>query len=97
MAEETTRAVEIRMACEERFEAWRKLLPDSRCRNRQRQRWSPLGLVTEIFCMNCGRSGGAVSNDVPDVFYVCRDCAATHGGLPVPEVPEELIRPQKEG
>src|SRR5213592_4827873 len=87
--------LEVRMAAEERFEAWRKLLPDSRLREQHRQVavMTPIGPAILIFCLNCGRPGGAVREDCPFAFYICPSCAETHGGLPAPEIPEELMRP----
>ena len=96
---ESTRDRELRMACEERFEAWRKLLPDSRLRNRHISLPSPIGEVVPIFCLNCGTSGGAVTKhpDLPEVVYICRSCAETHGGLPVPSIPEDEFNTMRRG
>ena len=93
----TKRQYEMRMACEERFEAWRKLLPSPKLHpNRQVTVMTPVGMATYIYCINCGRPGGAVTNDLPDVCYLCDACAATHGGLPVPEIPEAFVRPSSQ-
>ena len=94
---ETKREFEIRMANEDRFAAWRKLTPDSRLRNRQITLPSPMGDVQPVFCINCGCPQGAVttSPNLPDVVFICRSCAETHGGLPIPEVPDAEIRARR--
>jgi hypothetical protein len=95
----TKQEYEIRMAREERFEAWRRLIPDSRCqRTTDRQIVAtPMGLVQRIYCINCGQSGGAVtySSELPDVTYICKSCAATHGGLPIPEIPDAELHTRR--
>ena len=90
---ETKRDREIRMAYEERFDAWRRLLPSSRMTTKHATVMSPIGMVELIYCINCGRGGGAVTANVPDVMYLCQSCADTHGGLPAPEIPAELVQP----
>ena len=94
---ETPRDRDIRMAYEERFEAWRKLLPDSRLRTRATTIASPIGQVTRVYCINCGRPCGAVTT-LPDpsvAIFLCQSCAERYGTLPVPEIPPDLIA-QKE-
>jgi hypothetical protein len=76
------------------FEAWRKSIPDSRMREVRLTRMTPLGEVELLFCLNCGAGGGAVKVDPARNLvaqYICQACAATHGGLPVPEVPRDLL------
>lgn len=89
--DETRQQYEVRMANEERFAAWRKLVGDSRLRHVRITVPSPIGEVVRLYCLNCGRTGGAVTADLSDAVYICRDCAATHGGLPLPEIPSGLI------
>ena len=87
---------EIRDALEanrERFEAWRKLIPDARTSSRQRQIWTPNGLMTLIYCTNCGAGGGAVTNDTPFIHFYCEKCRHLAAGLP--EVPEPVVRPKE--
>lgn len=91
---ETRRDYEIRMACEDSFEAWRKLAGNSRCQTPLLKGMtvdSPIGQVTRIYCLNCGVPGGAVTPSLIDAIFICPSCAATHGGLPVPELPAGLI------
>lgn len=88
---ESRQQYEIRMAAEERFAAWRKVVGDSRCKDRTITVPSPIGQVIRLYCLNCGARGGAVTPDIPDAVYICRDCASRYGGLPMPEVPKGLI------
>ena len=93
---ESRQAYEIRMVAEERFEAWRKAVGDSRLKIRRVSIASPLGPLVPLYCLNCGAPGGAVTANTPDVAYICRPCAAKYGGLPAPEVPAELIHDNPE-
>lgn len=76
------------------YETWRKLLPDARLTAKGRRVVrSPMGLLEECYCVNCGVAGGFVTQDaVEHIFYLCDDCVLKHGHLPMPQVPEELIR-----
>lgn len=74
--------------------AW--LLPDyPDCRivgPKGREHVKTLGGVRfeRVFCGNCGADGGGVlAENCPHVFYLCNDCAHTHGGIGLPELPEE--------
>ena len=91
----TTAEPDAHMAHEERMQAFWKFLPTAKLRNQAITVPSPLGDVVPIFCINCGAPGGAVTQHAAEngVVHICRSCAATHGGLPVPEVPDELVRP----
>jgi hypothetical protein len=80
----------------ELFETWRKLLGDSRCRMPRGQIQSPLGLITPIYCLNCGRCCGGVYGTVPTTAVLCDPCRERWGGLPgfeetpfTPDVPPE--------
>lgn len=93
--DETKREREVRLEKEDRFAAWQRLLGDSRVRGLFAPRQtvaSPLGEVERLYCLNCGRAGGAVTVDLQPALYICPSCAETHGGLPLPEIPETLIR-----
>ena len=94
---ETASDREVRMAFEDCFEVWRKLVPDSRLNNRSITISSPMGELQPIFCINCGRPNGAVTTgpELPEVTFICPPCAERHGGLPVPEVPENLINARR--
>jgi hypothetical protein len=71
-----------------------KVLPDARARqSRNEKKHRLLGWMEEIFCVNCGTSGGMISKAwAAHVFYLCDDCVNTHGRVPVPEIPESLVR-----
>jgi len=73
------------------FEAWRRLIPDAGCQRTQRQVWTPMGLMTLIYCTNCGAPGGAVTQHSEFVHYYCDKCKHLAAGLP--EIPEPLVRP----
>jgi hypothetical protein len=90
--DESPKNYERRMEQAAVYEAWRKLTGDSRCQDRRRITVpSPIGEVVRLYCLNCGRRGGAVTADLSEAIYICPSCAATHGGLPAPEIPRELI------
>jgi hypothetical protein len=69
-------------------------LPDARARrSTNEKKHQLLGLMEQVFCVNCGRSGGMVTAEwAKHVFYLCDPCAETHGHLPIPELPESLVR-----
>lgn len=48
-----------------------------------------LGYVDRIYCISCGRPAGAVNCDCPSAIAVCRACAGTYGGLPLPKLTDE--------
>lgn len=79
---ETKRDHEIRLENESLFEAWRKLIPDGRTRDRNGQIPSPFGLITPISCSSCGTGMGGVYGEVLHAVMLCDGCQATHGGLP---------------
>lgn len=76
---------------------WKSTLPDARAqRSLNEKKHRVLGWMEEIFCVNCGRSGGMISKAwAAFCFYLCNDCASTWGRLPIPEIPESLVRSQK--
>ena len=75
-----------------------KELPDARARrSRNERKHRLLGWMEEIFCVNCGVSGGMVTKTwAAHVFYLCDLCAETYGRLPVPEIPEAIVRGMRE-
>jgi len=75
------------------FEAWKRLMPSSLLSRTQRTVWTPMGLMTLIFCSNCGASGGAITAPTEFVHYLCDDCKHLAAGLP--EIPEPIVRPQE--
>lgn len=51
---------------------------------------TPDGQLTKVYCLNCGKPGGAVSAELPPflrndpgVVYVCVECEASLGPLPL--------------
>lgn len=72
----------------------RKALPDSRLRWRRGTIWHRrLGNMSPIFCAHCGTPQGAVTEWwALRVTVLCDDCADRYGRLPLPEIPESLVR-----
>jgi hypothetical protein len=72
-------------------------LPDSRPKISRGDKFSKVwGWMEKIFCVNCGKDGGVVTRDsIPFVLYLCDDCAQKHGHLPLPVVPDKLVRGEK--
>lgn len=68
--------------------------PDARARRSlNEKKHKLLGWMEEIFCINCGRSGGMISRDwAAFVSYLCDDCVEKHGRPPMTEVPEALVK-----
>jgi len=68
--------------------------PDARARRSLNERKHPqLGWMEAIFCVNCGRPGGLISKEwAAFVFNLCDLCVERWGGLPLPEIPESLVR-----
>ena len=73
------------------YDAWQRLIPDARLARPTGAIRSPIGSLVPCFCVNCGASGGYVT-EASHVFYLCDGCVAQHGALPLIEVPEELVR-----
>jgi hypothetical protein len=74
-------------------------LPDSRLTNANRplRRHGLLGLMEPVFCANCGKYGGLVTKEwISWVFYLCEPCARSHGNIPNPEIPDEIVRGEYE-
>jgi hypothetical protein len=76
---------------------WREIArkqPDARAkRSVNEKKHHLLGWMEEIFCVNCGRSGGMISKEwAAYVFNLCDDCVEKWGHLPLPEIPESLVR-----
>jgi hypothetical protein len=76
-------------------------LPDSRLSaalgtRHRKEKPSPIGMIEEVFCANCGTSGGGVLKTwSPFVFYLCEVCAETHGKLDLQQIPDEVVRDGK--
>lgn len=70
-----------------------KDLPDARRSHHRPTRCGPCGIMAEVYCVNCGKSGGLITEEwAAHVFYLCDKCAETYGSIPLPEVPEHLLR-----
>jgi hypothetical protein len=85
------------MPLDPRWTAVDQILPDARTRRPlNEQRHAQLGWMEPVFCSNCGRPGGLISRDwAAHVFYLCDSCEETHGHLPLPALPEALVRGQE--
>jgi len=71
---------------------WERFMPDSRVKD-PRHIFGPAGYMEAIFCVNCGGDGGFVTSDwATHVFYLCNNCADTHGKLTLQEISEEVVR-----
>jgi len=70
------------------------ILPDARAlRSKNEKKHKLLGWMEEIFCVNCGKSGGMISKEwAAHVFFLCDDCVGTHGQVPLLALPESLVR-----
>ena len=69
-------------------------LPDCRLSGHRRKvtMWARMPME-QVFCVNCGKSGGLVTAEwCPHVFYLCDECYYKHGGMPGPQVSEDLVR-----
>lgn len=68
--------------------------PDARARRSLgEKKHRLLGWMEEIFCINCGKSGGMISKDwARHVFNLCDECVGKWGALPLPEIPESVVR-----
>lgn len=60
---------------------------------------TPNGQLAKVYCLNCGKPGGAVSGHIPPalrgdpgVIYICLECDAKMGGLPAHAVGFERRR-----
>lgn len=68
-------------------------LPESRLKDRKTF-CGPVGIMSRVYCANCGCEGGAVTEEWAEfIFYLCDACAEKTGGV-VPgavEVPGEVV------
>ena len=88
------------MPLDPRWAAVAQTLPDARPKDTAGRRRTIaekhhhlLGWMEPIYCVNCGVSGGMVAKEwAAHCFYLCDDCVDKHGALPVPELPESLVR-----
>lgn len=67
-------------------------LPDARLSSTNRNTFcGPVGLMSRVFCVNCGAPGGAVTEEwASEVFYLCDSCADKLGPLPCLQVPDAV-------
>lgn len=72
-------------------------LPDSRLSHHRTTICGPCGLMSRVFCINCGADGGLVTEAwAVRISYLCDDCFLTHGALPMPQVPDSVVRGENE-
>jgi len=67
-------------------------LPDSRPRDQRGQIRTPAGTATPVYCANCHRQFGFAFVCTDYIFYLCNDCEAVGGTLPLPTVDEDYVR-----
>lgn len=71
-------------------------LDDSRPREERGVIRTPLGNATPVFCVSCAKAGGYAYVNTDSIIYVCDDCTAKHGGLPLPVADEDYVRGRKD-
>lgn len=71
-------------------------LPDARLSPTNRKTFcGPFGIMSKVYCINCGASGGAVTEEwAAQVVYVCDDCEVKVGKFMGQPVPDEVVRGQ---
>lgn len=58
------------------------ILPDSRAKNTKGRIFTPAGAFIPIYCANCGVHGGTCPEENMNfMFYLCQNCADTHGPI----------------
>ena len=68
-------------------------LPESRRTHHRPTICGPLGIMAQVYCVNCGRDGGLVTEEwAEQVFYLCDKCAERKGMPGQTEVPDEAVR-----
>lgn len=68
-------------------------MPDSRSRTSRNEVFRAGQVWQRVFCCNCSADGGLVTKDyVEFISYLCDRCAEKHGGLPMPEINEAIVR-----
>jgi hypothetical protein len=70
-------------------------LPDSRLSHHRTTFCGPVGLMSKVFCANCGKSGGAVTEEWAEhIFFICDACAEKGcGSIPgAVQIPEEVVK-----
>jgi hypothetical protein len=66
-------------------------LPDATRKHHRPTFCGPKGIMAKVYCVNCGKDGGAVTAESP-ILYLCETCAEKYGGFALPEIPEEEIK-----
>lgn len=70
-------------------------LPDARRSHYRPTVCGPLGIMAQVYCVNCGADGGLITDEwAENVFYLCDRCAEKYGKFPAVEIPEEQVRGQ---
>lgn len=68
-------------------------LPESRLTHHRTTICGPVGLMSRVYCANCGCDGGLITEEwAVKCCYLCDKCAEVHGKLPIPEIPESVVR-----
>ena len=71
-------------------------LPDSRPVEPRGEIRTPFGNAVPVFCISCGGQFGYAYRATSIIVYVCDECEAMHGGLPLPVVDEDYVRGRKD-
>lgn len=72
-------------------------LPDARLSTTNRKTiCGPVGIMSRVYCVNCGGPGGLVTEDwCQSIFFLCDKCAEKYGEIDgAVEVPEEVVNGQ---
>ena len=68
-------------------------LPESRLTHHRTTICGPVGLMSRVYCANCGCDGGLITEEwAAKCFYLCDRCSEVHGKLSTPEIPESVVR-----
>lgn len=73
-------------------------LPDSRRSHHRPTVCGPAGIMAQVYCANCGKDGGLVTEEWAEhIFYLCDPCAEKYGQEPpgTVQIPEEVVQGKK--
>jgi hypothetical protein len=70
-------------------------LPDARLRKCNRKTFQgQFGLMSRVYCVNCGKPGGMITEELAaTVYLVCDNCVDRMGAVPgAVQVPDHIIQ-----
>lgn len=68
-------------------------LPEARLTHHRTTICGPIGLMSKVFCVNCGASGGLITEEwAKSVFFVCDACDEKLGKVPCPQIPDAVVQ-----